>query len=288
MLGLIGSYLFDRSDRRLRRIEDVETLFDLPVLGTIPHVRGLGRNTGDPQEVPAAAREPHRALRVNLDLARMDIPGRGKVIMVTSALPSEGKSAIVRGLAISYCEAGARVAVMEADLRRPVLAEQFVLASKPGLSEALSTGQTLHLQRVADDVENPALVGSIDVAVAGSVQENPTVLLTGSRMPTLLAELAETHDIVLIDTPPLLSVSDGLPLLGMVDGVLVVVRVGRTTYPAAVRLRQTVERLHGADVLGVVANSLLDELASYGYVYNDPKQAAAVEVNRPAEDVPAV
>ena len=291
VLGIIAAYLFDRGDRRVRRLEDVETLFALPVLGTIPFVRGIGRRRrGTAPEIPGAAREPHRSLRVNLDLARLDMQGRGKVIMVTSAQQSEGKSTIVRNLALSYREAGANVAVLEADMRRPVLAEQLGVSPVPGLAEALAIDDMdLALQEVPKQPGFSPHAGMIDVAVAGACYENPTVLLTGDRMHALIEAVAQDHDIVLVDTPPLLSVSDALPLLSMVDGVLVVVRVGKTTYPAAMRLRRTVERLHGVDVLGIVANTLVDELASYGYSkYERPTKPAPRQMDRTTDDVTAI
>ena len=289
VLGIIGSYLFDRSDRRVRRLEDVETLFDLPVLGTIPFVRGMGRHRGQVPEIPAAAREPHLSLRVNLDLARLGMQGRGKVIMVTSAQQSEGKSTIVRNLALSYREAGATVAIIEADMRRPVLAKQLGVDPAPGVAEALATDMDLSLQEVPEQPGFNPHAGTLDVAVAGALYENPTVLLTGARMHALIGMVAQEHDVVLVDTPPLLSVSDALPLLTMVDGVLVVVRVGKTTYPAAQRLRRTVERLHGAEVLGIVANTLVDELASYGDGrYERHVKPAPRHMDRATDDVTAI
>jgi polysaccharide biosynthesis transport protein len=272
VLTIIAAYLIDRTDRRVRGIADVETLFDLPVLATIPHIRGMGRKSGGAQ-TPLAAREPYRTLRVNMDIAREELGGR--VIMVTSAMPEEGKSTIVRNLALSYQEAGASVAVVEADMRRPVLAEQFGIPRGAGLSDALSGGE-VRTDRVPVN-NSRALGGRIDVMLAGGLSESPSVLLTRGRLPDVLAGLAETHDIVLVDTPPLLSVSDGLTLLGVVDGVVVVVRPGRTTYPAAVRLRRTVERLHGAPIIGVVANGTEDELASHYAYAEEPAVNGAVE-----------
>jgi capsular exopolysaccharide synthesis family protein len=270
VLAVILSYLFDRGDRRVRRLEELESLFALPVLATVPHVRSAQPTAEDPYGTPPALRERFRSLRVSLDLARSTSNGTvmsAKVILVTSALPAEGKSTVVRNLAISYREAGLRIAVVEADLRRPVLADQLGLKQGPGLSEALAEGGNLALQRVPDPAEpSVGTAGQIDVAVAGTPPEDPTVLLTEARVKEIITHLASDHDIVLIDSPPLLAVSDGLPLLGMADGTLLVVRAGTVTRPAAARLLATIERVNRIQrvhMLGIVANDVVDDLAAY-------------------------
>jgi capsular exopolysaccharide synthesis family protein len=262
VLCIIGAYLYDRSDRRVRRLDDLEALFDLPVLATLPHVR---RSELAKSEIPTSLREQYRALRVNLDMARRE--RADKVIMVTSALPSEGKSTVVRNLGLSYRDAGARVAIIEADLRKPVLAAQFGVSAGPGLSEMLADGGELPIIRTSNDAApNNGHSGELDLTVAGAAPYDPTALLTEGRLRGVISNLADKYDIVLIDSPPLLSVSDGLPLLGVVDGVLLVVRGGTMTRSAADRLRRTIERVGATrkvDLLGVVANDVADDLASY-------------------------
>jgi capsular exopolysaccharide synthesis family protein len=284
VLAVILSYLFDRGDRRVRRLDELESLFAVPVLATVPHVRSAKPTSVDPYGTPPSLQERFRSLRVSLDLARSTSNGTvksAKVILISSALPGEGKSTVVRNLAISYREAGLRVAVVEADLRRPVLADQFGLKQGPGLGDALADGGDLSLQRVPDSAE-PSLVasGHIDVAVAGAAPEDPTVLLTEGRVRELIQQLANDHDLVLIDSPPLLAVSDGLPLLGIADGTLLVVRAGTVTRPAAVRLLATIERVNRIQrvhMLGIVANDVIDDLAaSYGaYGGREPAKSAS-------------
>ena len=175
-----------------------------------------------------------------------------------------------------------------------MLADRLSLLRAPGISEALDSGSHVNLQYVDDDANPAFAAGSLQVAVAGMAERDPTALLTSHRLLPVLTDLAEGNDIVLIDSTPLLSVSDALPMLSIVDGVVVVVRAGRTTYPAAARLRRTVERLHGAEVLGVVANNIADDMASYGYAYSPPSHShgnrrnhAAAEIDLPEADVPA-
>ena len=287
VLALIACYAFDRSDLRVRRLGEIEGLFDLPVLARIPHVRRPEPSPKDPYATPVALREPHRTLRVNLDLARA--AREAKVIMVTSALPEEGKSTVVRNLAISYRDAGVCVAVVEADLRRPILATQFGVSPRPGLGDVLVHGGELHLQRAPSEVDDlDPDSGTIDVAVAGGAQQDPTVLLTEDRLRDVVSRLASEYDIVLIDSPPLLPVSDGLPLLALVDGVLLVVRAGTTTHPAASRLRQTLDRInrtHRVHLLGAVANDVTDEFASRHHYKLDRKNGN-VDLGSSVDSIP--
>jgi succinoglycan biosynthesis transport protein ExoP len=286
VLSVIGSYVFDRSDRRVRRLDELESMFEIPVLANVPHVRHPTPTADDPYGTPHALREPLRSLRVSLDLARAATDGKvinDKVILVASALPAEGKSTVVRNLAISYREAGARVAVLEADLRRPVLAEQLGVQLGPGLSDALSGDgdRNLLMQRAPAGADQPSGgSGLIDVAVAGPTPQDPTVLLTEGRLRAMLLRLASEYDVVIIDSPPLLAVSDGLPLLSLADSVLLVVRAGTMTRPAAHRLLATIERVNRIQrvkLLGIVANDVADELAAYyGSSYGEPERANSV------------
>jgi capsular exopolysaccharide synthesis family protein len=266
-LGVIASYLVDRHDRRVRQTDDMDSLLDIPVLASIPHARRAELRRVAPDEIPETLRESFRSLRVNLDIARAQrdgaVPNAAKVIMITSAIPDEGKSTIVRNLALSFWEAGARVAVVEADLRRGVLAERFGVAEKPGLSEALADGDHLLLQPVP--TSDPQR-GALDILVAGRAAEDPTVLLSEPVLADRLAQLATDYDVIFIDSPPLLPVSDSLPLLGMADGVLVVVRFGTSTREAAAKMRQTIERVGGTRavrLLGIVANDTSDTSRYY-------------------------
>ena len=295
VLAVILCYLFDRSDRRVRRLDELASLFDIPVLASVPHVRHAKPTTEDPYGTPPSLREPLRTLRVSLDIARSASNGSttsANVIMISSALPAEGKSTIVRNLAISYREAGARVAVLETDLRRPVLADEYRLEHEPGLSEALADGRQLWLQRVPESEEaSLGRPGEIDVAVAGAPQYDPTILLTEERLRTMLSRLSVEYDIVLLDSPPLLAVSDGLPLLSLADGVILVVRAGTATRPAAERMLAAIERVNRIQpvhLLGIVANDVSDELATYyGDSYYGKREPAKAIDESSASDLAA-
>lgn len=291
VLGIILSYLFDRRDRRIRSLDELEAMFEVPVLTAVPHVRHAEPSKDDPYGIPAPLRESYRSLRVNLEIARGS--REAKVVMVTSALASEGKTTLVRNLALTYREAGLRVAVVEGDLRRPGLAARFGVDTAPGLGDALALGETPVMQRVPDGVLDELLPvterrngggGRLDVLVAGAVVEDPTVLLTGDRMERLMARLALSYDLVLVDSPPVLLVSDALALMGMVDGVIIVARAGTITHPAAVRLRATMDRvtrIKRAHVVGAVINDVVDPQAAYYHPYT--AKEAAKEAKRAKE-----
>src|SRR5918994_1564245 len=141
ILALPPAYWLARFNRRLTRIEDFEAAYRMPVLAHIPHDRSGRSRKNDQNPAPYATEEAFRTLRSNLQLA--DVDHEISTLLVTSALPAEGKSPVVARLAMAYSEAGRRVAVVELDLRRPTLAQQFGLNRQPGLTEALVTSASI-------------------------------------------------------------------------------------------------------------------------------------------------
>jgi polysaccharide biosynthesis transport protein len=286
--------LFDRFDRRVKRLEDVGDLYGLPVLGAIPHV-DVEKKGNQVIAMPPVFRDPLRALKTSLQLAAVDRPLR--TLLVTSAVSGEGKSTLVRNLAVVYREWGLRVAVVEVDLRRPSMARMFNVDGEVGLVEVLAGQARLedalqpadvqveglellaHVQQKGegDPMAELALTGSsgegsttateqrdatgrtidrtgVRVLTAGSTPANPEPLLATQRLATLIGELGEHHDIVLLDAPPLLAVSDAIPLLSRVDGVLLLTRHGVTPKEAGAQVRDLLARVRDANPLGVVVN----------------------------------
>lgn len=289
LIAVAGAYLLGRIDRRLRRPEDIEAAYGWPVIGSVsrsddPTPRDAGQNLISP-----ALREDFRTLRTNLQLEGLDKPLR--TIAVVSAIAGEGKSVVVRNLALVYGEAGMSVAVVEADLRRPTLAKMLSVEPRPGLTDALlghqDLARLLQPARVASNgtraaalhdaaegrpevatvVENAG--DGVSVLTSGEEPANPPAVLASAEMRRLLENLADTHDVVLIDSPPLLVVSDIVPLIPAVDGLIVVSRLNRTSTDAAARLRTTLSRIPHARVLGVVANDRTADVEAYGY-YRPP------------------
>jgi polysaccharide biosynthesis transport protein len=275
MLAIAGAFGLERLDRRLRRPEDVESLYPVPNLAELPGTSNPAPSEDGAAVLPGAFREPLRMLRTNLDLASLDNSLR--TILITSAGPREGKSTVVRNLALAYRESGARVAVIDTDLRRPTLDRLLPVEREPGLINVLTGAETLEraLQTAAVHVEGMETLiqmysqnggngnghgasdlGRLAVLTAGPTPANPPAVLAAERMRVLLRRIAEHFDVVLVDTPPMLAFSDAVPLVSEADGVLVVARLGTTTSDAAKRLMTRLERIPGANVLGVVANDV--------------------------------
>lgn len=284
LFSLVLAYVFDRSDRRLRSIEDMEAMFETAILAGIPRVSNPIPVHGSRDDMIPELREPYHTLRVNLELIR-NKRGDGKSLLVTSALPGEGKSTIVRNLALAYRDSGMRVAVVDADLRRSSMATLFDLARAPGTAEVLrgavalqdaiqplSADQRVRLTpqgRSPPEGSKPPTrqaSGQLDVLTAGETEENPGLLFYPVAVRQLVRALEEHYDIVLVDTPPVLVVSDALALAPEVDGVVLVGRIGVTTDTSAQRLLRTFEGVPQTQLMGAVANAIsLDETYTYAY-----------------------
>jgi succinoglycan biosynthesis transport protein ExoP len=293
--GILAAYGIDRLDRRIRDVDDVTPIYDAPVLGTIPRAADRRSFTGPPT-TPNSLLEPFRSLRTSLEIAG----AHSGTLLITSGSPGEGKSTIVRNLAIAYREAGKDVAIVEADLRRPSAARWLSTPAEPGLADVLLGDATLDdaLHEVPHESPRPPLKvvtrnasgptgysdgistfgvvsgfgpAEIFLLPGGSSAPDPPTLLGSSEFELLLAELAERFDIVLIDTPALLSVSDALPLLAEVVGTVVVSRVGSTTEKSGEQVAELIGRVRGAQLLGVIANDVpLASRAHYGYSESAP------------------
>jgi capsular exopolysaccharide synthesis family protein len=265
LLGVGLALVREQSDRKLRRTEQVTAAFDAPVLTTVPRSRALKRHKPF-ADLPPQVAEAFRMLQMNLRFAR-DEPVRS--VLVTSAKTGEGKTTVSWNLAAAAASGGLSVALVEADLRRPSLADRYDLETAPGLAEALqgevsisAAMQTiLPIPGSANPVGHPR---PLHVIVAGQAAPNPWALMQSSVMARVLDVLRKDHDLVVIDTPPIPHVADAISLLRHVDGVLVTASVNSTRGPDASRLRDQLLGLD-AQVLGVVANggSALSGYAAY-------------------------
>jgi succinoglycan biosynthesis transport protein ExoP len=265
LLGIGLALVREQSDRKLRRTEQVTAAFDAPVLTTVPRSRALKRNKPF-SDLPPQVAEAFRMLQMNLRFAR-DEPIRS--VLVTSAKTGEGKTTISWNLAAAAASGGLSVALVEADLRRPSLADRYDLESAPGLAEALQGEVSISagIQTILPVPGGSTPVGHprpLHVMVAGQAAPNPWALMQSSVMTRVLDVLSKDHDLVVIDTPPIPHVSDAISLLRHVDGVLVTASVNSTRGPDASRLRDQLVGLD-ANVIGVVANggSALSGYAAY-------------------------
>jgi polysaccharide biosynthesis transport protein len=262
LLGIGLALVREQSDHKLRRASQVTEAIGAPVLTTVPRSRALKRHKPF-ADLPPQVAEAFRMLQMNLRFARED-PVRS--VMVTSARTGDGKTTVSWNLAAAAASGGMSVALIEADLRRPSMADRYGLDHGPGLTDVLQ-GDFSIAEVTQARGQAPQLVGhpsALDVIVAGSPASNPWALIQSSVMARVLDVLRREHDLIVIDTPPLPHVSDAISLLPHVDGALITVSVGSTRSHDAGRLRDQLEGLD-ANVLGVVANggSAMSGYAAY-------------------------
>jgi Mrp family chromosome partitioning ATPase/capsular polysaccharide biosynthesis protein len=290
VLSIGAAYGLERFDRRLKNPEEMEDAYGSPLLAVLPHSGApVGEDNGD-AVLSSDFREPFRVLRTNVDLAALDI--RPRTLVVTSAMPGEGKSTVARNLALAMHEAGKRVAIVGLDLRHPALPAMFGVLPGPGITEVLR--HEAELEDVALEISTPARgiddiiraagrngsngskngsndkhVGAgVTLVLGGRRPANPPAVLATDRLVEVLDELRDSHDIVVIDSAPLLAVTDTVPLLRYADATLLVGRLGVTTRDTARRLMEFVGRIPDMNLLGVVANDLTrSDAESYGYGY---------------------
>jgi tyrosine-protein kinase len=283
LLGVGLAFLFERLDRRLRDPEELEAAYRMPVVGAIPGSRSLAGGKSGRQRLDPPDGEAFAMLRARLRYFNVDREIRS--ILVTSAEPRDGKTTVAWYLAAMAALRGAqRVLLVEADLRRPTMATQHDILPGPGLAELLTHDLLLEevLQHVPGDSQNGGgLGGDFDVIASGALPPNPAELLESDKMATMMQTFSASYDFVVIDTPPTSAVSDAIPLMTQVDGVLAVGRLGKTTRPSAVRLHDQLVGLH-APILGLVANDLKLRQPGYYYGYESRGRGEVPESQPPA------
>jgi non-specific protein-tyrosine kinase len=267
LLGLVAglgvALVRHRLDTTLTGQQDLAAISDRPALGSIVFESAAGRRPLIVHTSPHSPRaEAFRQLRTNLRF--VDVDGVPRSIVVTSSVPAEGKSTTSCNLAITLAQSGARVCLVEGDLRRPSFAEYLGVEAAAGLTSVLIGAAGL------EDVLQPwgegrFGSGAVDVLPSGPIPPNPSELLGSRGMADLVVRLTEIYDIVLIDAPPLLPVTDAAVLASRADGTLLVVRIGRTRRE---QVRRAMETLRAVDarVLGTVLNMVpIKGLAGRGY-----------------------
>lgn len=283
ILGLLAggglAVLRDTFDTRIRSEDDLtEASNGVPILGNIhydkdavktPLISDLGSH--------APRVEAFRVLRTNLQFLNVD-GGKNKIFVVTSAMPAEGKSSTTCNLAETLAASGERVLLIEGDLRRPRATQYLGLENSVGVTTVL-------VGRVTLDEAVQRTAGGFDLLASGRMPPNPAELLQSSAMQNLLASARALYDVVLIDAPPLLPVTDAAVLAAEADGALLVVRHGFTTRD---QVASAVTRLEavGARLLGsIVTMSPQSKRASSGYGYGygygyepEPGRARSSEV----------
>ncbi|MEI5891492.1 tyrosine protein kinase [Bacillus cereus] len=208
------------------------------------------------QEPKSRITEQYRNIRTNIEFTSVD--SRIRSIMVTSANPGEGKTTTVANLAVVFGQQGKKVLVIGADLRKPSIQDLFAAHASNGLTNVLS-GQTNVMQCIQKtDIEN------VYVMASGPIPPNPAELLGNRVMDEVLLEAYNMFDIVLIDTPPVLAVTDAQILANKCDGIILVVRSEKTEKDKIVKTKQILDKASGK-ILGVVLNDKQEEQEQYGY-----------------------
>jgi capsular exopolysaccharide synthesis family protein len=243
VLGISLALLRDQFDRRLKTVDEAEDAFGLSVLATVPQsqeMESAGKAGARPSGEEA---EAFRMLRANLQYFSGD--EELKSILITSPAPADGKTMVVWNLALAEARGGKRILVIEADLRRPRLAEQLGFAGERGLGLVLAG--SIEAEAAIETVEG------VDVLPAGPLPPNPAELIDSQRMEKLLDWGEREYDRVIVDTPPAALVADALPLIRRVNRTLVVVRLRSTPLEAAEQLSEQLAHIH-APVIGIVMN----------------------------------
>src|SRR5580658_6836318 len=278
VLGVISgvglAFLLENMDNTVRTPEQAQVISGLPSLGMIP----LGSKSGNhgptgkrlaltaskevvetvtqirPQSQMA---ESYRALRTSLLLSNLGAPP--KVIMVTSALPQEGKTTTSINCAVVLAQKGVRVLLIDADLRRPSIHKTLGMGPRSGLSNVLTGSSTLE-----QTITRTSILPNLFILPAGTPPPNPAELLASSNMRDVLERLRNEYDHVVVDTPPSLSVTDAVVLSPRADAVVLVIRSGQTTKQALRRSRDILAQVN-AKVVGVLLNAV--DLSSPDYYY---------------------
>lgn len=210
--------------------------------------------------------EKYRTLRTNI---RFAMAGKNlQTLVVTSSGPSEGKSTTSANLASVFAQTGQNVLLVDADLRKPVVAKTFDLPNETGLSVYLSDPNV----RVEEIVQPSYILDNMDIVTSGPIAPNPSELLQSNRMNQFLTDLEKYYDTIIIDMPPVLAVTDAQIVSTKVDGTLLVVREEQSTKQS---VKKSVELLRQVDanLLGVVYNgSKRDEDKGYYYYYGGDKK----------------
>jgi capsular exopolysaccharide synthesis family protein len=267
LLYILAAFVLDLKDPSLKTVKEIRIFFKYTWLGVVPHLRnskGFATKNyisiapdlpvrDDPYGIVS---EAFRMLQTNIKFLNPD--QRLKMIVVTSSISKEGKSAVSANLALSFSQLGLKVLLVDADLHHPIQHHIWNLANKIGLSDLLMN--EVKYEDTIYKVEK-----DFHVLLSGSASTNPLALIDSDRMLLLSQELSKKYDLVVFDTPPLVLVPDGLVLSKVVDSVLLVARPGVIDTASAVVTNQLLTQI-SQKVLGLVINGVATEHESGSYI----------------------
>ncbi|MDO9085198.1 MAG: polysaccharide biosynthesis tyrosine autokinase [Anaerolineaceae bacterium] len=259
MLAVGVIFLIEALDDTLKTPEDVKKALGLPVLGIITkHDAEEGKPiTNTTPRSPVS--EAFRSLRTNIQYTAVDRPI--ETILITSSDPKEGKTTIVTNLGVVFAQMGKKVTLIDADLRKPTLHRKIGLQNRTGLTSLfVRSMETLEL------ITQKSAMPNLNVITSGELPPNPSELLGSKKMQTILETLKKSSDMIIIDSPPALAVTDSLVLVPFVDAVLLVIKPGFTKAKSALLVVEQFKRSN-ANLIGVVMNELDLGRSRYGYKY---------------------
>lgn len=259
--------LLDLADKSFRSPDDIAAELGAPVLGHIPSME-LDKVVKKPNQLVDGSlctihhsrgrvSEAYRSVRTGLFFSNRT--GDLKVIQVTSPVPGDGKSTLSSNLAVTMAQSGRSVLLIDADFRRPRIAKLFNIESDNGMATVVAGACEL------DDAIHASSIPGLSIMPGGRRPSNPAELLSSQRFADLLGALREKFDVIIVDTPPLLAVSDPSAIAAVVDGVVLTIRLRRNVKPLVTRAARILESVD-SKLLGIVVNGVSQD-AGYGYNY---------------------
>lgn len=267
MIGIFGggllAFFFEGLDQSIKTPEDLKNRVKLPCLAAIAMPNDDDDKSVKPEFIThlkprSTISEAYRGLRTSIMFTAVE--RKRKIIMLTSSGPQEGKTTSAINLAIAMAQSGEKTILLDADLRKPRVEEAFGLKSDHGLTDILAG-----TEKLASDVHKTE-IPNLDIITCGSIPPNPSELLGSKKMEEFLAELEKRYDRIIIDTPPVLAVTDAVVLSGKVDGVVLVVRAGETHKNAITRAKELLESARASNIIGAVLN-MVEHGKTSGYYY---------------------
>jgi len=204
--------------------------------------------------------EAYRTLKTNIQFSKWDETLR--TIVVTSTLAGEGKTTTICNLAISYAKEGKKVLLIDGDMRKPTIHRIFSINNRIGLSNVLANQYTV------SEVIRSSSIDNLNILPSGPIPPNPVELLSSPNLTVMLKDIRESYDMILIDTPPILSVADGLIISSLSDGVVLVVQAGKVKRQLIIKSKEKLEYVK-APILGAVLNNKKSKkIETQYYEYN--------------------
>lgn len=264
VMGIGLAYLREFTDQRLRSADEIKQVVGLPILGVVPHIqnartlqqRGLAVHL-DPMSDVA---EAYRTIRTAVYFGFPE--GTAKTILCTSPAPGDGKSTLASNLAAAMAQAGNKILLLDADFRKPAQHKIFELKTKVGLSSVLAGESEL------DDAILETPVAGLHLLPCGPIPANPSEILNSQTFADLLEDLSTRYDHILLDSPPVMPVTDSRILAASCDATILNLRAEKSTRKGGVYARDTLRSV-GSRLLGVVVNDVPRRKGVYGYYYSE-------------------